>query len=53
MTAANCDIRVTGPMTNTRVEPMIPPAKDGGNKRRVNVPEVVNGIMYIFEHGCQ
>jgi Putative transposase of IS4/5 family (DUF4096) len=36
-----------------RVEPMIPPAKDGGNKRRVNVPEVVNGIMYIFEHGCQ
>jgi len=35
------------------VGPMIPPAKDGGNKRRVKVREVVNGIMYILSTGCQ
>jgi len=27
------------------IEPQIPPAKRGGNKRTVNVREVVNGIM--------
>ena len=31
----------------------IPPAKRGGNKRTVNVREVVNGIMYILSTGCQ
>lgn len=35
------------------VETMISPAKDGGNKRRVNVREVVNRIMYILSTGCQ
>lgn len=35
------------------VEPLIPPAKKGGNKRRVVVREVVNGIMYILSTGCQ
>src|SRR4030095_9950644 len=35
------------------VEPMIPPAKRGGNKRRVDVREVMNGIMYILSTGCQ
>src|ERR1700736_4770088 len=34
------------------VEPLIPPAKRGGNKRRVDVREVMNGIMYIFSTGC-
>ena len=29
------------------VEPLIPPAKRGGNKRHVEVREVMNGIMYI------
>jgi transposase len=35
------------------VEPLIPPAKPGGNRRRVNVREVVNAIMYILTTGCQ
>jgi hypothetical protein len=29
------------------VEPLIPPAKRGGNQRHVEVGEVMNGIMYI------
>ena len=29
------------------VEPLIPPAKRGGNQRHVEVREVMNGIMYI------
>ena len=35
------------------VEPFIPPAKRGGNKRTVNVREVVNGLMYVLSTGCQ
>ena len=35
------------------VEPLIPPAKRGGGKRRVDMREVVNGIMYILSTGCQ
>src|SRR5580704_8408494 len=35
------------------VELLIPPAKRGGNKRHVNVREVMNGIMYILSTGCQ
>lgn len=35
------------------VEPLIPPAKRGGNKRHVDVREVVNGLMYILSTGCQ
>jgi transposase len=35
------------------IEPHIPPAKRGGNKRTVNVREVVNGLMYILSAGCQ
>ena len=30
------------------VEPLIPPARRGGNKRHVDVREVMNGIMYIL-----
>ena len=33
--------------------PLIPPAKRGGNKRTVDVREVVNGVMYILSAGCQ
>jgi transposase len=36
-----------------RVESLIPPAKRGGNKRHVDVREVMNGIMYILSTGCQ
>ncbi|WP_152981944.1 IS5 family transposase [Prosthecomicrobium hirschii] len=35
------------------VEPLIPRAKPGGNKRRVNEREVVNGLMYMLSTGCQ
>ena len=30
------------------IEPRIPPAKRGGNKRTVNVREIANGLMYIL-----
>jgi transposase len=35
------------------VKPLIPPAKRGGNKRTVDIREVVNGLMYILGTGCQ
>jgi transposase len=35
------------------VAPLIPPAKSGGNKRTVDVREVMNGIMYVLSTGCQ
>jgi transposase len=35
------------------MEPLIPPAKRGGGKRRVDMREVVNGVMYVLSTGCQ
>ena len=35
------------------IAPLVPPAKRGGNKRTVDVREVVNGLMYILGTGCQ
>jgi transposase len=35
------------------IEPRIPPGKRGGNKRTVNLREVINGLMYILSTGCQ
>jgi len=35
------------------VEPLIPPAKRGGNRRHVAVREVVNGVMFVLSTGCQ
>ena len=35
------------------VEPLIPPAKRGGNKRTVKLREIVSGLMYILSAGCQ
>jgi transposase len=34
------------------VEPIIPPPTRGGNRRPVNIREVVNGLMYILSTGC-
>jgi transposase len=34
------------------IEPLIPPAKKGGNKRTVDVRAVVNGVMYVLSTGC-
>ena len=33
--------------------PLVPPAKRGGNRRTVNVREVINGLMYVLSTGCQ
>jgi transposase len=35
------------------IAPLIPPAKRGGNKREVDIREVVNGILYVLGTGCQ
>src|ERR1700761_1696797 len=35
------------------IAPLIPPARPGGNKRTVDLREVVNGLMYILNTGCQ
>src|SRR6266576_83535 len=35
------------------VAALIPPARAGGNKRSVDVREVMNGIMYVLSTGCQ
>ena len=32
---------------------MILPARPGGNKRTVDIREIVNGLMYILGSGCQ
>ena len=36
-----------------QVTALIPPARRGGNKRHVNVREIVNGLMYVLSTGCQ
>ncbi|MGO9602500.1 MAG: IS5 family transposase [Candidatus Binataceae bacterium] len=35
------------------IGPLIPPARHGGGKRRVDMREVVNGVMYVLSTGCQ
>src|SRR4029453_7191880 len=35
------------------VAPLIPPPKTGGNKRRVELREVMNAVMYVLSAGCQ
>jgi transposase len=35
------------------VGPLIPQAKRGGNRRHVDVREIVNGLMYVLSTGCQ
>jgi transposase len=37
----------------SQIAPLIPPGKRGGGKRRVDLREVMNGIMYILSTGCQ
>ena len=34
-------------------KPLIPRSKRGGNKRTVNVREIINGLMYVLSTGCQ
>ena len=35
------------------IAPLIPPAKNGGRKREVNLREVMNGVLYVLATGCQ
>lgn len=34
------------------IEPLIPPAKLGGRPRTVDMPEVINGVLYVTRTGC-
>ena len=50
------DLHYPSDLTNAEwdlIRPLIPPAKRGGNKRRVDVRQVLNGIMYVLSTGCQ
>ena len=35
------------------IEWLIPPAKRGGRRRKVDMREILNGIMYVLSTGCQ
>ncbi len=35
------------------IAPLIPPARRGGRRREVDVREVLNGVLYVLETGCQ
>jgi len=37
----------------TLIAPHIPPAKRGGRRREVDVREVLQGVLYVLETGCQ
>jgi transposase len=37
----------------SHIAPLIPPAKRGGRRRRVDMREVMNGVMYVLGTGCQ
>ena len=46
-------LRYPSDLTNeewAQVGPLIPPAKGGGNKRTVNLREIVNGLDVRLEH---
>jgi len=35
------------------LRPLIPPAKHGGRPRKVDIREIINGLLYILGTGCQ
>lgn len=35
------------------VQPLVPPAKPGGRRRKKSERDLVNGIMYVLSTGCQ
>lgn len=50
------DLRYPSDLTDEEwgmISPLIPAAKRGGNKRTVDIREVLNGLMYILGTGCQ
>ena len=51
-----CVLRYPSDLTDEEwrlVEPVIPPARRGGDKRTVNIREVVNALLYVLSTGCQ
>jgi transposase len=49
-------LRYPSDLTNdewAQVAALIPRAKPGGNKRTVDIREVMNGVMYVLSTGCQ
>jgi len=56
---ARCDrsrLRYLSDLTDAEwdlVAPLISPAKRGGNKRKVNLREVIGGLMYVLSTGYQ
>jgi transposase len=49
-------LRYPGDLTDEEwalIAPLIPPARRGGNKRTVDIREVVNGDMYVLSGGIQ
>lgn len=47
--------RYTSDLTDAQwqlIEPLIPPQRPGGNKRTVDMREVVNAILYLNKNGC-
>ena len=49
-------LRYPSDLTNEEwavIGPLIPPGKRGGDKRTVNLREVVNGMLYVLSAGCQ
>ena len=51
-----CGLRYPSDLTEEEwalICPLIPPAKRGGNKRTVDVRQIVNGLLYILSTGCQ
>jgi transposase len=50
------DLRYPSDLTDAEwaeIEPLIPPARPGGNKRTVVLRDIVDGIMYVLGTGCQ
>ena len=49
-------LRYPSDLTNDEwayIEPLIPPAKPGGGKRRTDMRAAMNGVMYLLSTGCQ
>ena len=50
------NLRYPSDLTDTEwalIEPHIPPARRGGRRREVDVREVLQGVLYVLETGCQ
>jgi transposase len=49
-------LRYRGDLTDEEwalIEPLVPPGRPGGGRRRANLREVVNGLMYVLSTGCR